>query len=278
MRYDERRNWELYWLVDPLDGTVEFIKGNNEFTVNIALMENNVAWGLSFMSPISKRCTSPGAIRVPTSRSISRRMPPPNTPTTRSSRAGGSCRSKRGRSIPACGGRVAVAPDARNGGAYRPPARSASRSGDRRAGEFLQILPAGRGEGRLLCPHDAYVRVGHRRGELILAEAAVAPARCPTTGNCSTTRRTCAIRGSSAGRNTARFDGSGSEPLPRYTKKRSSARRATSFFYSAGESASAGFGQLLPANLSLPTSACYSPPTSFSPGNYCRLSPLDHIR
>ncbi len=42
MLFDERRNWELYWLVDPLDGTVEFIKGNNEFTVNIALMENNV--------------------------------------------------------------------------------------------------------------------------------------------------------------------------------------------------------------------------------------------
>lgn len=42
MRYEERRNWELYWLVDPLDGTVEFIKGNNEFTVNIALMENGI--------------------------------------------------------------------------------------------------------------------------------------------------------------------------------------------------------------------------------------------
>ncbi len=42
MRFDERRNWELYWLVDPLDGTLEFIKGNNEFTVNIALMENKV--------------------------------------------------------------------------------------------------------------------------------------------------------------------------------------------------------------------------------------------
>ena len=41
MQYEERCNWELYWLVDPLDGTVEFIKGNNEFTVNIALMENN---------------------------------------------------------------------------------------------------------------------------------------------------------------------------------------------------------------------------------------------
>ena len=42
MRFDERRNWELFWLVDPLDGTVEFIKGNNEFTVNIALMQNNM--------------------------------------------------------------------------------------------------------------------------------------------------------------------------------------------------------------------------------------------
>ena len=42
MLYDERRNWELFWLVDPLDGTVEFIKGNNEFTVNIALMSERV--------------------------------------------------------------------------------------------------------------------------------------------------------------------------------------------------------------------------------------------
>ena len=42
MLYDERRNWELFWLVDPLDGTVEFIKGNNEFTVNIALMLNRI--------------------------------------------------------------------------------------------------------------------------------------------------------------------------------------------------------------------------------------------
>lgn len=41
MHYDERRNWDLFFLVDPLDGTVEFIKGNNEFTVNIALMSDN---------------------------------------------------------------------------------------------------------------------------------------------------------------------------------------------------------------------------------------------
>lgn len=41
MRFDERKDWEMFWLVDPLDGTKEFIKGNNEFTVNIALVVNN---------------------------------------------------------------------------------------------------------------------------------------------------------------------------------------------------------------------------------------------
>ena len=39
--YEERRNWDLFWMVDPLDGTKEFLKGNGEFTVNIALMCDN---------------------------------------------------------------------------------------------------------------------------------------------------------------------------------------------------------------------------------------------
>ena len=38
--YAERQAWERFWLVDPLDGTKEFIKRNGEFTVNIALIEN----------------------------------------------------------------------------------------------------------------------------------------------------------------------------------------------------------------------------------------------
>lgn len=38
--WEVRQNWQRYWLVDPLDGTKEFIKGNGEFTVNIALIEN----------------------------------------------------------------------------------------------------------------------------------------------------------------------------------------------------------------------------------------------
>src|SRR5699024_1904150 len=37
--FAERRAWQCYWLVDPLDGTREFIKGNGYFTVNIALIE-----------------------------------------------------------------------------------------------------------------------------------------------------------------------------------------------------------------------------------------------
>ncbi|MEO2072869.1 MAG: 3'(2'),5'-bisphosphate nucleotidase CysQ [Zunongwangia sp.] len=38
--YEERKNWEQLWIVDPIDGTKEFIKKNGEFTVNIALIEN----------------------------------------------------------------------------------------------------------------------------------------------------------------------------------------------------------------------------------------------
>lgn len=41
--YSERKSWSLCWLVDPLDGTKEFIKRNGEFTVNIALIENGVS-------------------------------------------------------------------------------------------------------------------------------------------------------------------------------------------------------------------------------------------
>jgi 3'(2'), 5'-bisphosphate nucleotidase len=37
--YAERRHWQRYWLVDPLDGTREFVKRNGEFTVNIALID-----------------------------------------------------------------------------------------------------------------------------------------------------------------------------------------------------------------------------------------------
>ena len=40
--FEERSKWESFWLVDPLDGTKEYIKKNDEFTVNIAYMQNNL--------------------------------------------------------------------------------------------------------------------------------------------------------------------------------------------------------------------------------------------
>jgi len=38
--YKQRKRWETYWLIDPLDGTKEFIKKNGEFTVNIAIIRD----------------------------------------------------------------------------------------------------------------------------------------------------------------------------------------------------------------------------------------------
>ena len=42
IEYDERKEWEYYWCIDPIDGTKEFIKKNDEFTVNIALIHKNI--------------------------------------------------------------------------------------------------------------------------------------------------------------------------------------------------------------------------------------------
>lgn len=42
INYEERKNWNYFWLIDPLDGTKEFIKRTGEFTVNIALMHAHI--------------------------------------------------------------------------------------------------------------------------------------------------------------------------------------------------------------------------------------------
>jgi 3'(2'), 5'-bisphosphate nucleotidase len=39
--FTERKDWKYFWLIDPLDGTKEFIKKNGEFTINIALIEDH---------------------------------------------------------------------------------------------------------------------------------------------------------------------------------------------------------------------------------------------
>lgn len=65
--FEERRRWRRYWLIDPLDGTREFIKRNGEFTVNIALVhDGRVELGIVYV-PVTRltyfACTGGGAFR-----------------------------------------------------------------------------------------------------------------------------------------------------------------------------------------------------------------------
>src|SRR5262245_59454421 len=57
----ERAGWQRWWLVDPLDGTKEFIAGTEEFTVNVALVDGGrVVFGVVGM-PVGGRCYYGGA-------------------------------------------------------------------------------------------------------------------------------------------------------------------------------------------------------------------------
>ncbi len=65
--FEVRSSWTRYWLVDPLDGTKEFIKRNGEFTVNIALIDNgSVTLGVVYV-PVTKlsyyACAGGGAFK-----------------------------------------------------------------------------------------------------------------------------------------------------------------------------------------------------------------------
>ncbi|WP_299762292.1 3'(2'),5'-bisphosphate nucleotidase CysQ [uncultured Pontibacter sp.] len=50
--FEQREKWPWHWLVDPLDGTKEFLKRNGEFTVNIALMHLNIPVGGVIYAPV----------------------------------------------------------------------------------------------------------------------------------------------------------------------------------------------------------------------------------
>ena len=53
VEWEKRKNWGRYWLIDPLDGTKEFINRNGEFTVNISLIENNYPTFGIIYSPVN---------------------------------------------------------------------------------------------------------------------------------------------------------------------------------------------------------------------------------
>ena len=54
--YDERKNWDYFWLIDPLDGTKEFVKKNGEFTINIALINKETPVLGVVYSPVLNVC------------------------------------------------------------------------------------------------------------------------------------------------------------------------------------------------------------------------------
>ncbi len=54
--FSERAEWQRYWLVDPLDGTKEFIKRTGDFTVNIALIDNHHPVLGVVYAPTSSNC------------------------------------------------------------------------------------------------------------------------------------------------------------------------------------------------------------------------------
>lgn len=66
--YEVRKNWEKLWIVDPLDGTKEFIKRNGEFTVNIAWVENGTPTLGVIYVPVKEQlyfgCVGMGAFRA----------------------------------------------------------------------------------------------------------------------------------------------------------------------------------------------------------------------
>ena len=54
--YNERKNWDYFWLIDPLDGTKEFVKRNGEFTINIALIYKDTPVLGVVYSPVLNVC------------------------------------------------------------------------------------------------------------------------------------------------------------------------------------------------------------------------------
>lgn len=93
--YSERSTWTNYWLIDPLDGTREFIKRNDEFTVNIALITNQEASLGVVHVPAQETCyfaaKGSGAFKQqtnkPAHRISTRHSIPGNTPTICGSRS-----------------------------------------------------------------------------------------------------------------------------------------------------------------------------------------------
>ena len=84
--FEERKNWSSFWMVDPLDGTKEFIHRNGEFTVNIAFIQNGFpTWGIVFAPALGKMyyCNEEGKVILEEEKDgkIHKKILPPHTTT-----------------------------------------------------------------------------------------------------------------------------------------------------------------------------------------------------
>ena len=161
--YEERRNWDLFWMVDPLDGTKEFIKGNGEFTVNIALMYNNrPEIGVIYVPYIHKMYF---AIRGVGSFRKTEVLPDPESEKSLAEILEGREPLPLVEAAnPHC--REPLAQYRRDVRAYLAHQAALSVGCRDPAGQLLQVLPAGRSGRRCLCPYVSYQRMGYcrRRG------------------------------------------------------------------------------------------------------------------
>ncbi len=159
-----------YWLVDPLDGTKEFLKGLPEYTVNVALVEVGV--------PIL------GAIHVPAADCLY--LAARGQGARRLHATGRDAARRRARRASAPGGRVPLAPLARDGCAPRAPRRSPRRS---RAAARSRCARSRKGR-PTSTPASGHVPVGHGgRGRRSRARPAVTWS-ASTGGPCATTSPT----------------------------------------------------------------------------------------
>ena len=141
-----RRSWSRYWLVDPLDGTKEFVKRNGEFTVNIALVDEHRAVLGAVLAPVLDRMYS-GAAGLGAWRADAGGAPQPIA-----------VRARR-RDAVACR-RQPQPPYTRARAVPRRPAAAR----DHRHGQLAENLPGRRGRGGRLSAAGADVRMGHGRG------------------------------------------------------------------------------------------------------------------
>ena len=172
--YPVRSQWTRYWLVDPLDGTREFIKRNGEFTVNIALIENR--------RTCSGRGVCAGAGRVLLRRTRCRRF-----------RAARQCRgAAHHRQTPRCGRthqgrRQPLAQRC----AHRSAARTTGRSPKYQHGQLAQTLPGCRRRGASLSAPRPDHGMGHRRRACRGERGGRHRVRHGRARNCATTRWIC---------------------------------------------------------------------------------------